>query len=248
MGASDEKVKCLMIRASSSACAGEESLVRDVLKGLDIELRSVEWISYADFVSQIGKGEQYQFIYLGAHADGTGFGENSAATLHRWETLAEAICNTDCISPGGTLFMGCCRGGMKTVAFKIMKQCGKVDQICGPFWTLKGNDITMAFHAFVKALIRDKEDPAMAADRATESSRCKFLCYERQDLAGELEMLAEVQEVKWSIELYQMVQDQLRKEVSKLTSAVEKLTAQLPGAGDTGNTTQPPPCGPATYS
>jgi len=217
-----------MIIASSSACAGERDLVREVLKGLGIGLTIVEWLSPEDFKPQVA-GKKYDFIYLGAHADGYGFGEN-ASSLHPWESLALAICETDCIQQGGTLFMGCCRGGMKTVAIKIMMQCGKIDQICGPFWTLKGNDITKAFHIFVEALVRQKEDPVTAADRASQASNCKFLCYERLDLAGELATLARMDSMEWTLSTLLGEQYKLTMEVKNLGSKIEKLCASLPSS------------------
>lgn len=218
-----------MIIASSSACAGERDLIREILRRLGIGLKVVEWLSADDFKQQVSE-KKYDLIYLGAHASGFGFGENSTAELHPWESLALAICETDCIQPGGTLFMGCCRGGMKTVAIKIMRQCGKIDQICGPFWTLKGTDITNAFQIFLEALVRQKQDPVTAADRASQASNCKFLCYERLDLAGELEMLLKMEEMGEALEYLRLGHSGLTKEIKKLTSAIETLCAAIPNA------------------
>jgi hypothetical protein len=245
---SNNIAECLMIIASSSACAGERDLVREVLRGLGIGLTVVEWCSADDFKQQV-TGKKYNFIYLGAHADSYGFGENSDSGLHPWEVLALAICESDCIQPGGTLFMGCCRGGMKTVAIKIMQQCTKIDQICGPFWTLKGNDITKAFHIFVETLVREKKDPVTAADRASQASNCKFLCYERLDLAGELETLDRLQSMEGSIDSVRAGQAALTAEVKKLSSAIEKLCASFPNAGTKEEGTKGKPnCGGSFYS
>ncbi len=125
--------------------------------------------------------------------------------------------------------MGCCRGGMKTVAIKIMMQCGKIDQICGPFWTLKGNDITKAFHIFVEALVRQKQDPVTAADRASQASNCKFLLYERLDLAGELEVLFRMDYMEYSLGTILTEQSKMTLEMKNLAAQIEKLCAALPG-------------------
>ena len=223
---SEDKAGCLMIIATSSACAGEETLIRTVLGNLGIGLTVVEWVSADDFKTQVTQ-KKYDFIYLGAHADSFGFGQNASTALHPWAELALAICETDCIKPGGTLFLGCCRGGMKTVAIKIMTQCQKIDQICGPFWTLAGNDITKAFHIFVEALVRQKEDPVTAADRASQASNCKFLCYERLDLAGDLAMLDRLGSLEWALQGLEVGQSQLTGEVKKLSSTIETLCATL---------------------
>lgn len=220
-------------------------MIREVLRNLGIGLTVVEWLSPEDFKPQVA-GRKYDFVYLGAHADSYGFGENSGSDLHSWEDLALAICETDCMEPGGTLFMGCCRGGMKTVAIKIMQQCAKIDQICGPFWTLKGNDITKAFHIFVEALVRQKSDPVTAADKASQASNCKFLCYERLDLAGELETLFRLESMEWSIDSIREGQNTLTKEVKGLRTAIEKLCEALPKDAASEESTQVPESGGAS--
>lgn len=219
-----------MIIASTAACSGEQELIKALLRNLGIGLKIVEWDSAEDFKQQMGESK-YDFIYLGAHADSYGFGQGAGVDLHSWESLAVAICETDCIKPGGTLFLGCCRGGMKTVAIKIMQQCNKIDQICGPFWSLTGNQITEAFHVFVKTLVGEAKDPVTAADRASQASNCKFLCYERLDLAGELETLSRLQSLEWTLDDVNRGQNTLMNDVKALTAAIEKLCASFPSAG-----------------
>jgi hypothetical protein len=237
-----------MIIASTAACSGERDLIKALLNNLGIGLKIVEWVSAHDFEQQMGVAK-YDFIYLGAHADSYGFGQGAGVELQSWETLALAICETDCIKPGGTLFLGCCRGGMKTVAIKIMQQCGKIDQICGPFWSLTGNQITEAFHVFVKTLVGEAKDPVTAADRASQASNCKFLCYERLDLAGELETLSRLQSLEWSLACVSSGQSSLTKEVKSLTAAIEKLCASFPNAGtQEEGTKEKPNCGGSFYS
>src|ERR1051325_7913058 len=149
---------CLFVKASSTACGGEVQIIRDTLDNLHIDLQEIEWISEKDFLGQTSNGRKYSLIYLGAHADHLGFGEKEAHALHSWEQLARAICQSDCMVPEATLFLGCCRGGMKTVALKIMKMCDKIDYICGPNWNVTGNDLTAAFQAFVQSRVRRNEE------------------------------------------------------------------------------------------
>lgn len=181
-----DHLKCLFVTASTSACAGEARLVKDCLKNLGIEFREVEWVSLDDFQVQISNVDKYDFIYLGAHADGNGFGESDGSALNPWETLATAICTTECIRPNGTLFLGCCRGGMKAVAITIMSNCDTIDYICGPHWKVAGNDLTAAFQAFIQSRIRKNEEPSKAAERATEASGFRFSCYDRQEFMPDI--------------------------------------------------------------
>jgi hypothetical protein len=193
-------MNCLFVTASSSACAGEVKVVKDFLHNMGIKLHEVEWLSLDDFQNQMSPEQKYDFVYLGAHADGTGFGEKDGATLHAWSDLANAICFTDCILPGGTLFLACCRGGMKTVALKILTTCQKIDYICGPHWKVTGNDLTAAFQAFVHSRVGKNEEPCKAADRATEACGFKFSCYDRQELQAEIETLGKIYQIEYHVE------------------------------------------------
>jgi hypothetical protein len=183
---------CLFVRASSSAC-GEVQSVRDTLAPFGIGLKEVEWLSHEDFCSQIAGSEKFKFIYLGAHADSFGFGEIDATALHAWEHLANAICASDCIIPGGTLFLGCCRGGIKTVALKILTKCPKIDYICGPNWNTKGSALMLAFSTFISSRERDKQEPAIAAERATHATGQKFTCHDRQELEAEVALMQQLE-------------------------------------------------------
>lgn len=220
------KLNCLFITASTSACSGEVNLVRDCLNNLGIELREVEWLSQEDFEKQMSPDNKYDFVYLGAHADGTGFGQKDGVVLHPWETLANAICYSNCILPGGTLFLGCCRGGMKTVALKILTVCQAIDYICGPHWTVTGNDITAAFQAFVHSRVKKKEEPCKAADRATEACGFRFSCYDRQELEAEVETLRKIQQMEWEIRLVQAGHNTILAQIQALADG---LNVKIPG-------------------
>lgn len=190
---------CLFIKASATACGGEVQIIKDTLTNLHIDLNEIEWISQTDFLGQLADGRKYNLIYLGAHADSIGFGEREGWPLNSWEQFGTAICQSDCMVPEATLFLGCCRGGMKTVALKIMKMCDKIDYICGPNWNVTGNDLAAAFQAFAQSRIRRNEEPAVAAERASEATGRRFSSYDRQDLQAEIEMLRQIQSIEWEI-------------------------------------------------
>jgi hypothetical protein len=223
-----DPLTCLFITASTSACAGEAKLVRDCLQNLGIGFREVEWISPDDFRAQMSKGEKYDFIYLGAHADGNGFGQNDKTALHPWETLAVEICTTDCIRPNGTLFLGCCRGGMKAVAIKILSNCNTIDYICGPHWKVAGNDLTAAFQAFVQSRIRKREEPCKAAERATEACGFRFSCYDRQELLPEIETAWQMRNLEWEIMQVRSSQISMQSQLELIAKALGVAASTVP--------------------
>jgi len=223
-----ESLKCLFVTASTSACAGEAKLVRDCLQNLGIGFREVEWLSADDFRKQISEGEKYDFIYLGAHADGNGFGESATTALHSWESLAVEICSTECIRPNGTLFLGCCRGGMKAVAIKIFTNCDTIDYICGPHWKVTGNDLTAAFQAFVQSRIKKNEEPCKAAERATEACGFRFSCYDRQEFLPEIRAAWQMQNMEWQMAEIQNSQAAMQTQLDLIARALGIKQPPLP--------------------
>lgn len=215
-----EKLTCLFVTASTAACAGEAKLVRDCLQNLGITFREVEWLSPQDFHAQMKQGDKYDFIYLGAHADGNGFGEGANTALHSWESLAVEICSTECIRPNGTLFLGCCRGGMKAVAIKILTNCDTIDYICGPHWKVTGNDLTAAFQAFVQSRIKKNEEPCKAAERATEACGFRFSCYDRQELLPEIQTAWQMRNMEWQMEIIQNSQATMQYQLELIAKAL----------------------------
>lgn len=226
---------CLFLKASASACADEEGSIRANLKGMDVDVEIVEWISANDFVQQVN-GKKFGIIYLGAHADGWGFGEQGLQS-QGWEVLGTAICESDCMLPEGTLFLGCCRGGMKTVALKILQQCDKIDYIFGPNWNTKGGDLVTAFTTYTRNRLTNGEEPSIAASRASEAAGQKFTCYDRQELEAEIEFLRKFQGLEFTqqfileqqvnlIRSMQLLRDDIAEMKSLLKDSVVEIKAE----------------------
>src|SRR5882724_1790156 len=218
---------CLFLKAAAAACADEEAVIRHYLKGLQVEMEAIEWVSVEDFVNRVF-GKKFEIIYLGAHADGSGFGESNG-TLHPWESLAAGICNSDCIVPEGTLFLGCCRGGMKMVALKILMQCAKIDYIVGPNWKSKGVDLVAAFVAFTRSRRRAGDEPAKAAACASEAAGQIFTCYERQELEAELELRRRSDQMARTQDEVVRFLEYVRSELARIGNRLDLLELTLFG-------------------
>jgi hypothetical protein len=216
---------CLFLKASAAACANEEGSIRANLKGLGVDMEVIEWVSVDDFLQQ-AIGKKFSIIYLGAHADNLGFGEEGLQ-LHRWEELGVAICASECMLPEGTLFLGCCRGGMKIVALKILQQCDKIDYIFGPNWNTKGGDLVTAFTTYIRNRLTKAEEPCVAAKRASEATGQNFTCYDRQELDAEIEFLRKFEGLEFTQQFIVQQQNQVLKKVELVTANITEITKLL---------------------
>jgi hypothetical protein len=212
---------CLFLKAAAAACANEEGSIRANLKAFGVDVEVIQWTSQGDFYQQV-TGKKFAIIYLGAHADGYGFGEQGA--FQPWETLAESICMSDCMTLEGTLFLGCCRGGMKTVALKILQQCDKIDYIFGPNWNTKGGDLVTAFTTYTRNRLTNGEEPSVAAARASEATGQHFTCYDRQELEAEIEFLRRFENVEFNQGLILEQQREILKRIATLRNEVFRMT------------------------
>jgi hypothetical protein len=109
---------------------------------------------------------------------------------------------------------------MKTVALKILTACHAIDYICGPHWTVTGNELTAAFQAFVHSRVKKKEEPCKAADRATEACGFKFSCHDRQELEAEIETLRKIQQTEWALDSLEEGQRLISKKLGAIAKAL----------------------------
>jgi len=200
------------------------------LKTHQVATKEIEWVSKDDFYSQIpfNSSEKYNLVYLAAHADMNGFGESEGFSLHKWDDLANAICGTSCMLPGATLFLGCCRGGMKTVALNILKGCDQIDYICGPIWNTKGTKLIHAFNSFVECKFAENLEPTAIRERMTSASGQHFSCFDRQELESEVATLRQIGNIQWQLE-------KLSETQSLLLDAINKLNQNFPAQPNLGN-------------
>jgi hypothetical protein len=190
-----------------------------------VATKEIEWVSQDDFYSQIpfNGSEKFNLVYLAAHADMYGFGESEGRTLHDWSDLATAICATSCMMPGATLFLGCCRGGMKTVALKIFKDCDQIDYICGPLWNTKGTKLIQAFNSFAECKFAENLEPAAIRERMTSAAGQQFSCYDRQELESEIAMMREINSMKYRLEQIVDSQNSIVNVVNDLSKNIALL-------------------------
>ena len=236
---SDSNMKCLIIKATSSACNNELDSIRIALKTHRVETRDIEWLSQNDFLAQMGEPskEKYDLVYLAAHADMYGFGESGGFSLHTWDELANAICMSSCMLPGATLFLGCCRGGMKTVALAILRGCDQINYICGPVWTTKGTKLIQAFNSFAECKFAENVEPDVIKQRMSNAAGQQFSCYDRQELESEVAMLRQIRTMQREVEAVRLFQETISGQIAALHADLFKL---LPAETPNSQTTPEP--------
>jgi hypothetical protein len=131
--------RLLIIKASNDICAAEVVHLRSIAGMFGMDHCVCELTTIKGFKEGLcASAEKYDYIYLAAHADVAGFGTSDGSVSISWGEFAGALCETDCLKPECILLLGCCRGGLKKVAFTLFLGCDRIDYICGPRLTVYG--------------------------------------------------------------------------------------------------------------
>ena len=184
--------KLLIIKASNDICSSEIDHLKNISEMFGMNNCTHEMKSVSDFKSSKCAQEQYDYIYLAAHADSESFGTEDGTISINWEEFGLSLCETNCLRPECILLLGCCRGGLKGVAQTLFGSCDQIDYVCGPRWTVSSHDITAGFHTFVYNIEVRKEQPSKAAERASLETGYDFFCYDRVEYEDELQSFATI--------------------------------------------------------
>jgi hypothetical protein len=171
--------RLLIIKAAKDICASEIDHIKIVAEMFGIVHCTTVLTDVASFKSDLCAGGKYDYIYLAAHADIMGFGESDGSISTDWSKFAEILCEAECLNPECILLLGCCRGGLKKVAAQLFYYCSQIDYVCGPRWTVTGQDISLGFHIFVYNIEIRREQPSTAVERASKGTGYDFFCHDR---------------------------------------------------------------------
>lgn len=171
--------RMLLVRASKDVCAAEICHIQSICDMFGIEHVVVDLHVLDDFTTKVRDLGTFDFLYLGAHADTDGFGEADGSIFFEWDSFSAELCAADCLRYGSVLLLGCCRGGLRTVALTLFTSCGKIDYVTGPRWTVSPQEITTGFHVFLYNMVCRREQPSTAAARASAATGYDFYYYDR---------------------------------------------------------------------
>ena len=174
--------KMLILRATSDACDVEVEQIQSIAQMLGMERPTVADIKTRDDLKKaISSGESYDYLYIAAHGDGEGFGDNNGFSLSWWDFSFD-LCQTDVLGQNCVLLLACCRGGLKYVAYDIFAGCDRIEYVFGPRWTVNASDITAGFHTFIYNMEEKRLQPDQAAERASKGTGFDFLCFDRVEV------------------------------------------------------------------
>jgi hypothetical protein len=71
---------------------------------------------------------------------------------------------------------------MKSVAQTLFLSCSSIAYVCGPVWTLTQDDLSAGFHVFLYNTEKRREQPNIAAARASQATGYEFFCYDRVEV------------------------------------------------------------------
>jgi hypothetical protein len=154
-------------------------------------------------LSTLPSGTNFNYIYICGHGAPTGVGSGSSPNelrsifLH-WPTVATAIC--DYVADDGVIFLACCQGGIKTVAFDFFGDCDRARTVIGARGGIYPEDLQAAFQLLMYGTEFKGEDPLAAVHRVNAAFPSMFELIRREDhdyLAEFMDYLAYGQRQKY---------------------------------------------------
>jgi hypothetical protein len=131
-------------------------------------------------------GVKFDYIYLCAHADQIGFGDNKSYEM-KWMTFGLLLCTDEILNANCIFLLACCRTGFYRVAYKLFYSCNLIEYVCGPRWTLASPDLSVAFTVFLYNMETRQTQPNQAARRMSRATAYDFECYDRTEVEHEVE-------------------------------------------------------------
>lgn len=174
--------RLLILKASTDVCPTEIGHITATAKLYQMAADIIEVNSAQELEKELNNGQKYDYVYLCAHANHQVFGDNQTGFNISWIDFGGILCQADCMNFGCIFLLACCRTGLNQVAYDLFWSCGKIEFICGPRWTLKPNDLTIAFNVFIYNMESRQTQPDEASKRMSEATGYSFNCFDRVEI------------------------------------------------------------------
>ncbi len=133
----------------------------------------------------LGKGIEYDYIYLSSHGDKEGFCNEIGSINYSWFDFGVVLCSSRCMKEDCIIMLSCCRGGLSQVAYDLFFCCNRISYIVGPRQSLIPDDMLIAFNVLMYNLTHRKVDPIVACEKIKLATDIRFVCYDRLETEAE---------------------------------------------------------------
>lgn len=113
--------------------------------------------------------DAYDYLYLCGHGDKWALSGNmnSQQVAASWPHLSNAVCQA--LKPNALVIVGCCDGGLRTIAYDFLVSCDNMRHIFGLAGSVLPQELMLAMHTILGGMSDDLVDGATAASRATHA-------------------------------------------------------------------------------
>ncbi len=138
-------------------------------------------ISTIDELEQKLTGRKIDYLYFAGHGSETCFTDNNSF-ISSWEDIGNVVCRTNCLNPDSIVLLYCCKGGLNTVAYRLIAECDQISYVCGAKQNMRSIDLIIGFNVFIYNIEARNIDPVLAADKATAATEIRFECFDKTDV------------------------------------------------------------------
>lgn len=158
----------LVVRASRAVPLCEIDFLDPLSEMLRFELRRVDKVDlYQGEVRQLLgdlPDETFDMVYLCGHGNQWGLGGDGDDPYASWIQLSTSMCQA--LKADATLVLGCCDGGLTTVAYDFLEACPRLRHIFGLAGSVLPEELMLALHVILSGVVADLVDGKTAAQRA----------------------------------------------------------------------------------
>lgn len=176
-----KKKKMLILSCSGVMGEDEECMAicqQAELYELDVVRRVISCED--DIRSIISTVEPCKYIYLSAHGNADGFGDNKSIDMS-WSSFAEILCDSNCLSEDTVIMLSCCYGGLALVADTLFRSCDNLSYVIGPRQSLEPPQMHISFGIFLFNVEYRSIDPIVACEKIKLATDIRFSCYDVEE-------------------------------------------------------------------
>lgn len=133
----------------------------------------------------LNRGITYDYIYLSAHGDSQGFGNEAGTIDLTWMSFGTMLCSSRCMNEDCIVLLSCCRAGLNQVAYDLFYCCNRISYVVGPRQSLYPHDMLIGFNILLYNLEHRNLDPIVSCEKIKLATDIRFICFDRLETETE---------------------------------------------------------------